>query len=69
MKKIIRITESQLFSVIDKKKNLIEQEMSSTYKEHWEHKFIKSTEVLLKLGHRPDELIEKIKIISNNKQI
>jgi hypothetical protein len=69
MKKIIRITESQLLNIVDKKKNLIEQEISSTYREHWEHKFMKSIEVLLKLGHKPDELIEKIKIISNNKQI
>jgi len=70
MKKIIRITESQFFNLIEQKKILFEQ-TSPTYINHWEQKFMKSVEILLELGHKPDELIKKIQIIEskNNKQI
>lgn len=64
MKKIIRITEAQLLNVVDSKKLLMELESSPTYIEHWVNKFEKSVEVLLKLGHSPDELVEKIEQLS-----
>lgn len=64
MKKTIRITESQFFNLVDKKKNLIELEMSPAYREHWEHKFEKSVQILLKLGHSIDELMRKIQNIA-----
>jgi hypothetical protein len=70
MKKIIRITESQLLNVVDSKKLLIELETSPTYIEHWENKFQKSAEVLLKLGHSADELIKKIQDLTvGNKEV
>lgn len=65
MKKIIRITESQLFKVVDEKKNLMELEESPTYINHWEHMFEKSTQILLKLGHDTDDLSKKIMEIAN----
>ena len=44
-------------------------EMSPTYREHWEHKFEKSAEILLKLGRTPDELTQKIGLIANKGSI
>ncbi len=69
MKRIIRISESQLLNLASKKKTLMEMEMSPTYREHWENKFEKSTSILLKLGHTPDELIQKIELIANKGDI
>jgi hypothetical protein len=69
MKKIIRISESQLLNLASKKKTIMEMEMSPAYREHWEHKFEKSIEILLKLGHTPDELTEKISLIATKQQI
>jgi hypothetical protein len=77
MKKIIKITEQQLGTVIkrsiEEKGNIIELEEKDypSFISHWENKFEKSVEILLKVGHTSDELIEKIKIIENknNKQI
>jgi hypothetical protein len=77
MKKIIKITEQQLGTVIkrsiEEKGSIIELEEKDypSFMAHWENKFEKSVEILLKTGHSSDELIEKIKIIEskNNKQI
>jgi hypothetical protein len=68
MKKIIKINESQLHNIIEK---VITEEMNSprAYMEHWEHKFMKSIEILLDNGYNPNQLMEKIKIIANKKQI
>ena len=65
MKKIIRLTESQLFKVVDEKKTLIEMENSPTYINHWEHMFEKSAQILLKLGHSTDGLSKKIMEIAD----
>jgi hypothetical protein len=69
MKKVIRITESQLLSVVDSKKLLMELETSPAYVEHWENKFAKSVEVLLKLGHSPDELVKKIQNLAGGNEV
>jgi hypothetical protein len=69
MKRIIRISESQLLNLASKKKTLMEMEMSPTYIEHWEHKFEKSTSILLKLGHTPEELTQKIGEIATRGEI
>jgi hypothetical protein len=68
MRKIIKLNESQLFNLIDEKAALIEQEYPR-YVEHWENKFEKSALILIKAGHSPNDLIEKIKIIANKNQI
>ena len=60
MKKIVKITESQLFNLVKYKRNLMELETSPAYKQHWEHKFEQAANILLKLGHSPDELFRKI---------
>jgi hypothetical protein len=65
MKKIVKITESQLFNLVDRKKNLMELETSPAYKLHWEHKFDQAAHVLLELGHNPDDLVRKIGEISH----
>jgi len=65
MKKIIRLTESQFFKVVDEKKNLMELEDSPTYIDHWERMFEKSTKILLKLGHSTDGLSKKITEIAD----
>jgi hypothetical protein len=69
MKKIIKITESQLFNLANKKKNLMELEMSPIYREHWERKFEKSAEILLKLGQSPSDLTKKIELIASENGI
>lgn len=65
MKKTIKLNESQLNVLID---NIINEEghVPSAYVEHWESKFHKSVEILIKLGWRPNDLIDKIKSITNN---
>jgi len=69
MKKIIKLTESQFFNLIaDQNVILMEQEYPR-YVEHWENKFEKSAEILIKAGHSPNDLIDKIKIIANKNQI
>jgi hypothetical protein len=67
MKKIVKITEAQLLKVIEQKTLLFEQENTPLYASHWETKFIKSIEILLKLGRRPDDLVKTIQIIANKK--
>jgi hypothetical protein len=68
MKKIIKLNESQLNVLID---NIISEDgnVPRAYAEHWENKFEKSIDILLKIGYHPDELIKKIKIRTNNNQI
>jgi len=66
MKKIVKINESQLNDLIEQ---IINEQSPRAYMEHWEHKFMKSIEVLLDNGYHPNDLIEKIKIIVNKKQI
>jgi hypothetical protein len=66
MKKIVKINESQLNDLIEQ---IINEQSPRAYMEHWEHKFIKSVEVLLDNGYHPNDLMEKIKIIVNKKQI
>jgi hypothetical protein len=68
MKKLIKLNESQFFNLIDEKTKLMEQEYPR-YVEHWENKFEKSAEILIKAGHSPNDLIQKIKIIANKTQI
>lgn len=67
MKKI-KLNESQVSKLID---NIISEEgnVPRAYVEHWESKFEKSIDILLKIGYHPDELIKKIKIRINNNQI
>jgi hypothetical protein len=65
MKKIIKINESQLNNLIDKIINE-DENVSRAYVEHWQHKFEKSTEVLLKIGYTTDDLERKIESIANN---
>lgn len=74
MKKIVKLSESDLKEMIhnvieeqnDTKTSINELETSPTYREHWEHKFEKSAQILLKLGHSPDELSNKIRKISGS---
>ena len=68
MKKIIKLNESQLNKLID---DIITEEgnVPRAYVEHWEHQLVKSTEILLKIGFKPNDLIEKIKMIINKHQI
>jgi len=66
MRKIVKINESQLNDLIEK---VINEEIPHAYVEHWEHKFVKSVEVLLDSGYHLNDLIDKIKIIANKKQI
>jgi hypothetical protein len=63
MKKIIRITENEFFKIIDSKKDLFEQESSPKYVEHWEGKFEKSAEILIKMGYDADNLKKRIDYI------
>lgn len=65
MKKIIKLTEQQINNVI---KRTIEEEDSNfgeypALVHHWENKFERSIEILLKIGRNPDELIKKIQSI------
>lgn len=64
MKKIIKLTEQQLNSVI--KRSISEQDDYPMYMQHWESKFEKSVEILFKLGRSPEELIDKIQSIYKN---
>ncbi len=61
MRKIIKLSEQQLNSVI--KRTISEQDDYPAYIVHWKNKFEKSVEILFKLGYTPDELIEKIQSI------
>ena len=61
MTKKIRLTESQLF-------NLMEMGEPQLYYKHWEHMFEKSVDVLFKMGHSPEELTQKIDEISHKKE-
>jgi hypothetical protein len=71
MKKIIKITEQQLTNIV--KRTIDEGDVQDypVFIEHWENKFHRAVEILLKLGRSSDELIEEIKIIENknNEQI
>lgn len=63
MKKVIKITEQQLDVVI--KRVIEEQEFSSekdypVFIQHWENKFMRSIEILIKIGRSPEYLINKI---------
>ena len=68
MRKTIKLNENQLNVLID---NIISEDgnVPRAYAEHWENKFEKSTEILLKIGYDPNELINKINIIINKHQI
>jgi len=44
-----------------------EKKSSSVTIEHWQNKFNKAILILLKSGIKSDELIEKIKMIENEK--
>jgi hypothetical protein len=62
MKKIIRLTEQQLNNVINR---VVDEEDNSlsdypVFVHHWENKFEKSVEILLKMGHTTDDLMRKI---------
>ena len=65
MKKIIKLNESQLNELID---NIINEEgnVPRAYVQHWESKFEKSVEILIKMGYSPNDLIHKINAITNN---
>lgn len=67
MKKIIRITEQQLGNVITR--TVKEQREYPVFIEHWENKFNKAVDILLNMGHTPDDLINKIQIIYEKTQI
>lgn len=63
MKKVIKITEQQLDVVIERV--IEEQEFSSekdypVFIQHWENKFMRSIEILIKIGRSPEDLINKI---------
>jgi len=68
MRKTIKLNENQLNVLID---NIISEDgnVPRAYAEHWENKFERSVEILLKIGYDPNELINKIKIIINKHQI
>ncbi len=68
MRKRIKITEQQFNNII--KRTIGESNVQNypLFIEHWENKFCKSVEILLKLGNSPDDLIKKIKRISIEKQ-
>jgi hypothetical protein len=70
MQKVIRINESQLNEMIKKVMTENEGNISPMYVKHWESKFIKAVTNLLSSGFKPEDLIEKIKIIvtPNNEQ-
>jgi hypothetical protein len=61
MRKIIKLTEQQLNSVI--KRSIGEQDDYPMYVAHWKSKFKKSVEILFKMGHTPEELIDEIQSI------
>ena len=68
MKRTITLNEIQIEKLID---NIINEEgnIPHAYVNHWENKFEKSVEILLKVGYHPNDLIDKIKIIINKNQI
>jgi hypothetical protein len=59
MKKRIKITEDQLTNIIISEQ-IKDNNKYPAFTEHWESKFEKSAEILLKLGHHPDDLRNKI---------
>jgi len=69
MKKVIKLTEQQINSVI--KKTIEEEEFIHkeypVFIQHWENKFERAVEILLKIGRTPDDLIKKIELINNKK--
>lgn len=64
--KIIKLNENQLNDLIE---SVIEEQTPRLYIEHWENKFMKSAEILLNHGYNPEDLINKIKIMINKKEI
>jgi hypothetical protein len=72
MKKIIKLTEQQLNTIVN---SVINEEGDlqdyPVFVHHWEDKFEKSVEILLEIGRHPEDLIKKIQIIyeKNKKQI
>ena len=67
-RKVIKLDESQLLGII--KRIVIEEENTPrAYMDHWEHKFLKSIEILLDHGYQPDDLIKKIEMVVNKKQL
>jgi hypothetical protein len=73
MKKIIKLTEQQLSTVVN---NIIDEEDVNlqdypVFVHHWEEKFEKSVGILLGMGRHTEDLIKKIQIIyeKNKKQI
>lgn len=61
MRKVIKLTEQQLNSVI--KRSISEQDDYPMYINHWESKFEKAVKILFKIGRSPEELIDKIQSI------
>ena len=65
MKKTIKLNEAQFNNLIE---SIIEEQTPHAYMQHWEGKFMKSAEILLDNGFSPENLIQKIKIIIQNKK-
>lgn len=68
MRKVVKLSESQLQRII--KKIVTEQYTTPrAYMNHWEHKFLKSVEILLDNGYQPNDLIKKIEMVVDKKQL